>query len=62
MVTKMTEEHGNKIRMSKELGTIAWWRKRGGSIFRQISYKATNMSEETAKKVDAEVKNCRQRL
>ena len=55
MVTKMAK-HGNKIWYERRIGHNSIWGKRGRSFLGRSVTKQQNMSEETAKKVDAEVK------
>ena len=55
MVTKMAKNMVTKYGMSKELGTIAYGENEEEALGRSVT-KQQNMSEETAKKVDMEVK------
>ena len=56
MVTKMAKNMVTKYGMSKELGTIAYGENEEEVFLGRSVTKQQNMSEETAKKVDAEVK------
>ena len=56
MVTKMAKNMVTKYGMSKELGTIAYGDNEEEVFLGRSVTKQQNMSEETAKKVDAEVK------
>ena len=56
MVTKMAKNMVTKYGMSEELGTIAYGENEEEVFLGRSVTKQQNMSEETAKKVDAEVK------
>ena len=56
MVTKMAKNMVTKYGMSKELGTIAYGENEEEVFLGRSVTKQQNMSEETAKKVDSEVK------
>ena len=56
MVTKMAKNMVTKYGMSKELGTIAYGENEEEVFLGRSVTKQQNMSEETAKKVDEEVK------
>ena len=56
MVTKMAKNMVTKYGMSKELGTIAYGENEEEVFLGRSVTKQQNMSEDTAKKVDAEVK------
>tara|TARA_B100000941_G_C28189116_1_gene391002 strand:- start:223 stop:627 length:405 start_codon:yes stop_codon:yes gene_type:complete len=56
MVTKMAKNMVTKYGMSQELGTIAYGENEEEVFLGRSVTKQQNMSEETAKKVDAEVK------
>ena len=56
MVTKMAKNMVTKYGMSKELGTIAYGENEEEVFLGRSVTKQQNMSEETARKVDAEVK------
>ena len=56
MVTKMAKNMVTKYGMSKELGTIAYGENEEEVFLGRSVTKQQNMSEETAKKVDLEVK------
>ena len=56
MVTKMAKNMVTKYGMSKELGPIAYGENEEEVFLGRSVTKQQNMSEETAKKVDAEVK------
>ena len=56
MVTKMAKNMVTKYGMSKELGTIAYGENEEEVFLGRSVTKTQNMSEETAKKVDLEVK------
>ena len=56
MVTKMAKNMVTKYGMSAELGTIAYGENEEEVFLGRSVTKQQNMSEETAKKVDAEVK------
>ena len=56
MVTKMAKNMVTKYGMSSELGTIAYGENEEEVFLGRSVTKQQNMSEETAKKVDAEVK------
>ena len=56
MVTKMAKNMVTKYGMSKELGTIAYGENEEEVFLGRSVTKQQNMSEETAKKIDAEVK------
>ena len=55
MVTKMAKNMVTKYGMTTELGTIAYGENEESFLGRSVT-KQQNMSEETAKKIDAEVK------
>ena len=56
MVTKMAKNMVTKYGMSTELGTIAYGENEEEVFLGRSVTKQQNMSEETAKKIDAEVK------
>ena len=56
MVTKMAKNMVTKYGMSQELGTIAYGENEEEVFLGRSVTKQQNMSEETAKKIDAEVK------
>ena len=56
MVTKMAKNMVTKYGMSEELGTIAYGENEEEVFLGRSVTKQQNMSEETAKKVDSEVK------
>ena len=56
MVTKMAKNMVTKYGMSSELGTIAYGENEEELFLGRSVTKQQNMSEETAKKIDAEVK------